>query len=189
MDSARQTTAHPDPTQQSSSLDNHAAHAQSTIHIVTQDECFKHVFRRTKERSTIYERPERLRFVNLGLAAALAWDSLHHLSPARLLAPADSNEPSFTTPLVLTPLVTFTKTTRKLSAHNPAFAQIHDQPNRPSSPEPPSSSNSQAHPDRFASFHASNSYLEQLIGLCLQASELNLLGLSEVPQHLPQGDL
>ncbi|KAA1096761.1 hypothetical protein PGT21_027884 [Puccinia graminis f. sp. tritici] len=189
MDSARERTPHPDPTHQSSTLDSHAARAQPTIHIVTQDECFKHVFRRTKERSTIYERPERLRFVNLGLAAALAWDSLHNLSPARLLAPATSNEPSIATPLVLTPLVTFTKTTRKLSTLDPAFAQIHDQPNRPSSPEPASSSNSQAHPDRFASFHASNSYLEQLVGLCLQASELNLLGLSEVPQHLPQGDL
>ncbi|KAA1092643.1 hypothetical protein PGT21_009544 [Puccinia graminis f. sp. tritici] len=143
MDSACETPPHPDPTHQSSTIDSHAARAQPTIHIVTQDECFKHVFRRTKERSTIYERPERLRFVNLGLAAALAWDSLYNLSPARLLAPATSNEPSITTPLVLTPLVTFTKTTRKLSTLDPAFAQIHDQPNRPSSPEPASSSNSQ----------------------------------------------
>jgi len=162
---------------------------EPTIHIVTQDECFKHVFRRTKERATIYERPERLRFVNLGLAAALAWDSLHHASPASLLPPSATNEPKSSSPLVQTPRVTFTKATRKIAPHDPVLAKIHDQPNRPPSPDSSTPSNSQNHTDRFASFRLSGTYIEQLMGLCLQASELNLSGFSEVPEHLPQGDL
>ncbi|POW13050.1 hypothetical protein PSTT_04001 [Puccinia striiformis] len=190
IESAPRTPTAPDPTEHSLNADTSPFSGQPTIHIVTQDECFKHVYRRTKDRSTIYERPERLRFVNLGLAAALAWDSLYNSSPAHLLAPVNITEPlKYTASLVQTPLVTFSKTTRKIASHDPAFAQIHDQPNRPSSPEPSTSSDSQTQPDRFAPFRASNTYLDQLIGLCLQASELNLLGLSEVPQHLPQGDL
>ncbi|PLW07294.1 hypothetical protein PCANC_27421 [Puccinia coronata f. sp. avenae] len=159
-------------TEQSSSSSSRQADAGgATIQIVTQDECFQHVFRRTKERGSIYERPERLRFVNLGLAAALAWDSMHHSSPARLVSssssslsslssPTSPSEPSGTssTTLIQTPLVT-------------------------------TPSSSQTQHDRFASFRAANTYIEQLIGLCLQASELNSSGLSEVPEHLPQGDL
>ncbi|WAR60590.1 hypothetical protein PtB15_9B529 [Puccinia triticina] len=190
MDPARSRpdTSEPEPT---SPVDRPGVASQPTIHIVTQDDCFKHVFRRTKERSTIYERPERLRFVNLGLAAALAWHSLRNPdSPARLPAPPSAtDEPPSSFPLVLTPQVTFTKTTRKIAPHDPAFAHIHDQPNRPPSPDPATASSSQPHPDRFATFHSSKTYLEQLISLCLQASDLNLDGLSEVPEHLPQGDL
>ncbi|PLW13512.1 hypothetical protein PCASD_23944 [Puccinia coronata f. sp. avenae] len=190
-------------TEQSSSSSSRQADAGgATIQIVTQDECFQHVFWRTKERGSIYERPERLRFVNLGLAAALAWDSMHHSSPARLVSssssslsslssPTSPSEPSGTssTTLIQTPLVTFTKTSRKISPHDPAVHTIHLQPNRPPSPDFSTPSSSQTQHDRFASFRAANTYIEQLIGLCLQASELNSSGLSEVPEHLPQGDL
>lgn len=40
--------------------------------IFIQDECYKHSWIRTRDSSHIYERPERLRAVKLGLAAAIA---------------------------------------------------------------------------------------------------------------------
>lgn len=205
----------------SDSKSSESIHHQLTkFHFLTQDDCFKHTFRRSKLDSGIFERPERLRFVNLGFAAALAWDSIHNPNHPSALDLLRSSQPSLTQSyhppqqsqpdsqsdhhqslfsLLQTPLVTLSKSIRKLSHGDPAFARVHDQPNRatdhtfeprPSNPSQPHLiSSSDTTTDRFSAFRNSNDYLDQLIGLCRLASELNHLGLSEIPDHLPQGDL
>lgn len=55
-------------TQPSSSLKTSATH----VRIYLQDDCLKHRFIRSRDTSGIVERPERLRAVKVGLAAAIA---------------------------------------------------------------------------------------------------------------------
>ncbi|PLW52266.1 hypothetical protein PCASD_00016 [Puccinia coronata f. sp. avenae] len=108
-----------------------------------------------KERGSIYKRPERLWFVNLGLAATLGWDQLHHSLPACLVLL----------------LLLFPTSPSELRVHI-----IHHQPN-PTSPNSSPPLSLQAQPNQFVSFCVANTYIKQLIGHSLQDSELNSSGL------------
>ncbi|KAI8443520.1 histone deacetylase domain-containing protein [Phakopsora pachyrhizi] len=199
----------------SSSLENNLPHEISLnpIHFVTQDDCYKHTFCRSKDSSTIFERPERLRFVNLGFAAALAWDSIDHPGGAFELLSSDipkeettnnyfnpnmkkSDEPAEV--MILCPAARFIKSRKRVSCDDRAALEVHYELNQPptsASENLQATSSSNMLPSNSESVLSSSgvkvpkNYLEQLIGLCRRSAELNLLGLSEVPQHLPQGDL
>ncbi|KAH8826523.1 Arginase/deacetylase [Flagelloscypha sp. PMI_526] len=55
--------------------------SKATTTVFLQDQCYKHAWIRTTNASHIFERPERLRAVKLGLAAAIAHIELELLSP------------------------------------------------------------------------------------------------------------
>lgn len=156
------------------------------LHFIIQDDCYKHLYRRSKDTSFIFERPERLRFVSLGLAAALAWDILHQTVPPdpipyQLFNPQPSHSLSL---LIESPRLVVSRSRRRISTRDPAVLRVHPSGHHFVSPDSP-----------FSSTHAStcaterDNYLDHIIQLCRQAANKHQIGLSEVPEHLPQGDL
>lgn len=149
-----------------------------SVHFVIQDDCYKHQYRRTNDLDDVFERPQRLRFLNLGLSTALAWRQSDN--PIELIS--SSSEDPIT--LIRSPKLLVSRSTRRISVDDKAVRTIH-----PSSELLLSSDAAQSASIEPGAGSQKVGYLDHLIQLCRQASAHHQRGQSEVPSHLPQGDL
>jgi histone deacetylase HOS3 len=146
----------------------------SQVQLILQEACTLHRYLRSSETSTIVERPERLRAIKVG--AAGAWAKLASSSTDienQLGALADSIEPGV---VVHGPPFDIVRSTASLSLLSRAVAFIHSTPNEAPVTPPASPSDQQQPP-----------YPIQLLSWI--ADSVPVDGRSEVPAHLPQGDL
>ena len=136
-----------------------SAPRRARVRIAIQDACRKHRFLRWPDDSGIVERPLRLRAVNLGIAAAHA-----RLSTPVVPEPAG---------LVLSGEVEVVRSSARLDLASSAVAFVHSESN-----EAPGTSGG-----------ASLSYPAQLKAWTQAAAAAHAAEASEIPAHLPQGDL
>ena len=99
--------------------------------IFIQDACYKHQYIRSKNKSHVVERPERLRAVKAGLAAAMA--RLNQLSKSESVATNDKKDPTESLEDALYRLDLAEKSTHELIGgvsvvHSSASVDILDNP-------------------------------------------------------------
>ncbi|KAG0140411.1 hypothetical protein CROQUDRAFT_665220 [Cronartium quercuum f. sp. fusiforme G11] len=152
------------------------------LHFVIQDDCYKHLYRRSNNLDLVFERPQRLRFVNLGLATALAWHQ--STNPIECHQPAAISDAPGPFALISSPKLIVSRSTRRISTSDPAVQVIHASPEQ-LIPSPSAFPAADPHP----SLSDQASYLDHLVRLCRQAHIHHQLGRSEIPKHLPPGDL
>jgi hypothetical protein len=140
------------------------------VQLILQEACALHRYLRSSDTSTIVERPERLRAVKMG--AAGAWAKL--TSPdadveTKLAALTGVNESGI---LVHGPPFDIVRSNATLSLLSRPFEFIHSTPNE--DPSSPDDTSQQSYPLQLLSWIAASAPAD---------------GKSEVPAHLPQGDL
>lgn len=127
--------------------------------IYLQAACLKHKYTRSRKVSAIYERPERMRAVALGLSAALA-----RLSEPQ--AHDGSQDPPTTNETRQRPQVSVVHSTSSCSLVNhPAIRYIH------------------------AKDLEDSSYLQNLASWCANSKAKHAIGESEIPAHMDQNDM
>ncbi|KAH9820248.1 histone deacetylase domain-containing protein [Melampsora americana] len=149
------------------------------IEFIIQDDCFKHTYQRKHQSMEIFERPERLRFINLGLSLTLTWILNQNQIEFNHQIQTDSN----LFKLINSNRFLVSKSNHRIQLLDPSFRQIHPSSKYLNSITPSSSSS------QSSKLSEESTYLDQLIRLCRHTSYQHQLGLSEVPDHLPQGDL
>lgn len=146
---------------------NKAANLRRTA-IFIQDRCLQHRYIRCKDTSAIVERPERLRAINVGISAALARveDAINHADdPDGLVAALGRINLSADPIQSLQSPVSIVKSNATVDIlNNAAVKFIHGDVD-------------------------GDVYLETLVKWTKESSEKVSKGESEIPSHLPQGDL
>lgn len=180
--------------------------------VLLQERCKEHVFRRNADIGTIVERPERIRAVKTGVAAAwarlearnVAHGGVRTTSLAPAAPPAADDNADDELERMMSGLgiredkgkakevtagpfdILLSESIMSLDA--PSLRYVHPAPNRP--PEPSSSSTAPSTSSESAPLDLNLPWPDQLIGLCRNASQaIRTPPYSEIPQHLPQGDL
>jgi hypothetical protein len=149
-----------------------------------QDVCYQHHFIRSRDVSTIVERPERLRAVNIGLAAAIARieNTLSNVSRATAdvlptMNASDSPGDELASALARMRL----ETTRSATDHNSPITIVH------------SSASVDILNNRAVKFiHGDidgDVYLENLKNWIMDSEDKIKKGESEIPESLSQSDL
>jgi histone deacetylase HOS3 len=139
----------------------------SAVQVYLQEECLKHRFIRSRDTSTIVERPERLRALAVGLAGAIARLELASPSPSKsaenpdeLAAALERMDLSTASSVLCT-----VKSTARVDLLNHAAVKF-------------------VHGDIDGDV-----YLEKLISLAKGSADKVASGESEIPEGLSQGDL
>lgn len=175
--------------------------------VFVQEACLEHRYLRTKDVSTIVERPERLRAVKIGIAAAFARLHPEHdaeRAGAALEEAMDrlglSGEGQASKTLLGGTRMNVIRSMARMALGDPAFLLAHPVINKaPDGFQAPLASPSTAPVTPFASpakgglksdfLPPPTTYAIQLAQLCRDSPVGHGGGKSEVPLHLPQGDL
>ncbi|EGF98808.1 uncharacterized protein MELLADRAFT_118439 [Melampsora larici-populina 98AG31] len=157
------------------------------ILFIIQDDCYKHLYKRSHQPMEVFERPQRLRYVNLGLSSTLAWIS--NQNQLQIYPSINNQHPSLTN-LIISNHFIVSKSSNRINLNDTSFNQIHSSSKGLVSSSPSTTTTSTSSSQSLSSkVDQESSYLDQLIKLCRHTSHQHQLGLSEVPDHLPQGDL
>ncbi|KAK7054525.1 histone deacetylase [Paramarasmius palmivorus] len=146
--------------------------------IFIQDVCYKHKFIRSRDTSTVVERPERVRAVKVGIAAALARLEEVDSMPSSV-SPKQSDD-SDVLAAALDKMKLDGPSTTQLSTYGP-IAVIHSSA---SVPLLGSAAVKFVHGDIEGDV-----YLENICKWAAESTEKIGRGESEIPEGLPQGDL
>jgi histone deacetylase HOS3 len=146
--------------------------------IFIQDVCYKHKFIRSRDTSTVVERPERVRAVKVGLAAALARLEEVDSTPSSVSS-KPSDDPDILAAALNKMNLDGSSTTR-LSTYGP-ITVIHSSA---SMPLLGSEAVKFVHGDIEGDV-----YLENICKWAAESTEKIGRGESEIPEGLPQGDL
>lgn len=172
--------------------------------VLVQEACLEHRYLRTKDISTIVERPERLRAVKIGVAAAFARlhpEHSHRDDDGDLQRALEGLDLSKTEAAPMRRLLKgqhldVYRSSARLRIHDAALSLAHPHVNEvPDGFVPPKTIGGvpvtpTASPSKTDTFSAGpKTYAEQLVALCQGSSSAFGSGRSEVPLHLPQGDL
>ena len=149
--------------------------------IFIQNACLQHRYIRSKDTSNIFENPERLRAVNIGLSAAIARleESSNSTTTPELTSTSGSSnkEPD---PNDLADVMNKLKIDSELSSHQSPVSIIESQ----------ATADILNHPAvKFVHRDKGDVYLENLTSWAKESNQKILKGESEIPEGLSQGDL
>lgn len=182
--------------------------AKKRTAVIFQEACLNHKYTRNSDTAYIVERPERLRAIKTGVAAAwarLEQRDAHKYPDAQqqidqLVAKLDISQSSTVRPITDGPFdVLFSD--RIIDVDDPALTFVHPLPNLAPSDHGQPSSSSSTIDSKFetpnkekandTAADTSSNWPRQLQDLCRKASVNVQQGpsYSEIPAHLPQGDL
>jgi histone deacetylase HOS3 len=143
--------------------------------VFLQDLCFKHRYIRSRDTSLIFERPQRLRAVNLGLSAAMA--CLQQLVPSDSESvPEDDGHGSdhdlavVLDRMTLEPARIEVQNLHLTVVQSAATTELRNNPS-------------------VAYVHSNSDYLKRLESLAKGSHDKITAGGSEIPEELSQGDL
>lgn len=150
--------------------------------IFIQNACLQHRYIRSKDTSNIFERPERLRAVNIGLSAAIArLEELSNSTTTPELTSTSESSNKEPDPNDLADVMNKLKIDSELSSHQSPVSIIESQ----------ATADILNHPAvKFVHRDIEGDvYLENLTSWAKESNQKILKGESEIPEGLSQGDL